>query len=151
MPADSSVPETRMGRPPKLTCDEETLKAIEGLARIQCTMVEAAAVLHVHRDTFSDFLRANEKAMQAWEDGRESGKASLRRNQWKMSETNPTMAIWLGKQWLDQTDKSYQEIAGKDGEPIQQEVSFSADAFTRTIAGLAARSGEDGEAGGSGA
>lgn len=106
MPADGSVPETRMGRPPKLHDDEETLKTIEGLARIQCTQREAAAVLRVHPDTFGDFLRSHEKARQAWEDGLQSGKASLRRNQWKMSESNPTMAIWLGKQWLDQTDKS---------------------------------------------
>ena len=32
------------------------------------------------------------------------GKTSLRRNQWRLAETNPTMAIWLGKQYLNQTD-----------------------------------------------
>lgn len=99
-----SVNGNRMGRPPKLICDDETCKQIEGLARIQCTMKEAGAVLGVHQDTFSDFLHANEKAMQAWEFGQETGKASLRRNQAKMAETNPTMAIWLGKQMLGQKD-----------------------------------------------
>ncbi|MBQ0061347.1 MAG: hypothetical protein KBT15_06205 [Bacteroidales bacterium] len=29
---------------------------------------------------------------------------SLRRSQMKMAETNPTMAIWLGKQYLGQKD-----------------------------------------------
>jgi hypothetical protein len=33
------------------------------------------------------------------------GKMSLRRRQFQMAETNPTMAIWLGKQYLGQTDK----------------------------------------------
>ena len=30
---------------------------------------------------------------------------SIRRKQYNMSETNVTMAIWLGKQYLGQTDK----------------------------------------------
>lgn len=33
------------------------------------------------------------------------GKVSLRRNQLELSKTNATMAIWLGKNWLGQTDK----------------------------------------------
>jgi len=45
---------------------------------------------------------------------KEGGKASLRRKQWKLVEDgNPTMCIWLGKQYLKQTEK--QEITGKDG------------------------------------
>lgn len=69
-------------------------------------MKEAGAVLGVHQDTLSAFLHLHKKAMEAWEFGKETGKASLRRNQYKMAETNPTMAIWLGKQMLDQSDKS---------------------------------------------
>jgi precorrin-4 methylase len=40
---------------------------------------------------------------------RKSGRASLRRKQWQMADNNPTMAIWLGKQYLNQTDKSVVE------------------------------------------
>lgn len=96
------------GRPigaTKLKMSDEIVKQIEGLARIQCTMKEAGAVLGVNETTYSRFLQAHEKALEAWEHGKETGKASLRRNQYKMSETNPTMAIWLGKQMLDQRDK----------------------------------------------
>lgn len=96
------------GRPigsSKLQPTDETIKQIEGLARIQCTQREAGAVLGVCERTFADFLRAHKKALDAWELGKETGKASLRRNQYKMAESNPTMAIWLGKQMLDQTDK----------------------------------------------
>jgi len=111
MSADGNDVPSVMGRPPKLTETEEILKQIEGLARIQCTQREAAAVLGVHRNTFSAFLDTSEKARQAWEDGLETGKASLRRLQFKAAENgNPTMAIWLGKQWLDQKDKSETDV-----------------------------------------
>lgn len=97
----------KTGRPNKLVVSEELLKQIEGLARIQCTQREAAAVLRVDRDTFGGFLRTNEKARQAWDEGLEAGKASLRRLQFKNAENgNATMQIWLGKQWIDQKDKT---------------------------------------------
>lgn len=106
MAADGETPNVPLGRPPKLVESDELLKQIEGLGRIQCTQREAAAVLRVHADTFRAFLHSNEKAMVAWENGLENGKASLRRHQYKMAETNPTMAIWLGKQWLGQKDRT---------------------------------------------
>lgn len=118
----------KAGRPrgsTKLQPTEETLRQINGLARIQCTQKEAAAVLGVHVDTYSDFLRAHEKAREAWEDGFETGKASLRRYQFETAKSNPTMQIWLGKQILDQTDKSYQEIAGKDGTQLIPSINVS--------------------------
>ena len=93
------------GRPTILQPTEDTFKQINGLARIQCTQREAAAVLGVHRDTFTKFLNTHEKAMEAWEDGGETGKASLRRMQFKNADSgNATMQIWLGKQWLGQRD-----------------------------------------------
>jgi len=97
----------KTGRPPKLVVTDELLTQIQGLARIQCTQREAAAVLRVDRDTFGVFLRSHEKAREAWETGLESGKASLRRLQFKNAENgNATMQIWLGKQWIDQKDKT---------------------------------------------
>ena len=110
MPHDGktpNVPDTpALGRPPKLVESEELIKQIEGLGRIQCTQREAAAVLRVHRDTFAAFLGTHEKAQEAWDNGQEQGKASLRRLQYKSAENgNPTMQIWLGKQWLEQKDK----------------------------------------------
>jgi len=101
-------PKAKTGRPigaTKLKISDEIIKQIEGLARIQCTMKEAGAVLGVNEVTFSRFLQAHQKAMDAWQHGKETGKASLRRNQFKMAEHNPTMAIWLGKQCLGQKDQ----------------------------------------------
>jgi hypothetical protein len=107
------------GRPPKLKPDDETLKQINGLARIQCTQREAAAVLGVHRQTFSDFLNTYKKAMEAWEDGQDQGRASIRRMQYKAAESgNVTMQIWLGKQMLDQRDRTAIQHSGDQDNPV---------------------------------
>jgi hypothetical protein len=96
-----------MGRPRKLVDDDATIKALDGLARIQCTTAEGAAFFRVHRDTFEDFLRSHKRASEAWESGKQDGLCSLRRKQFEMaSGGNATMAIWLGKQYLGQKDKT---------------------------------------------
>jgi hypothetical protein len=69
------------------------------LANIGCTMNEIAAVCDCSVDIlerrFADVIKK----------GRETGKASLRRQQWKKAcEGNVTMQIWLGKQLLGQRD-----------------------------------------------
>jgi hypothetical protein len=39
---------------------------------------------------------------------------SLRRMQWQAAENgNPTMLVWLGKQYLNQKDKAEQTISGE--------------------------------------
>ncbi|MPZ59208.1 MAG: hypothetical protein GEU91_22545 [Rhizobiales bacterium] len=102
------------GRKPSLTCDEKTLKTIEGLAKIQCTQAEAAAVLGCHRETFINFLNANPEARARWDNGLEAGKASVRRNLFKLSETNTAAAIWLSKQYLGMREptQSHQHAVG---------------------------------------
>jgi hypothetical protein len=97
---------------PPLISDDKTLNIIEGLARIQCTQREAAGVLGVSRDTLHNFFMANPDARERWNNGLEGGKASIRRNQFKLCETNATMAIWLGKQYLGQRDQNAVEMSG---------------------------------------
>jgi AraC-like DNA-binding protein len=65
-------------------------------------MAEMAAVLNCSPDTLQRRFAA------VIEKGRERGKSSLKRAQWKkaVDEGNPTMLIWLGKQHLGQTDKT---------------------------------------------
>ena len=97
------------GRPKSLTADEDTLKIIKGLGNIQATTKECAAVLGVSEPTWITFkkIEAVDKALR---DGSGEGLASLRRRQFKAAnEGNATMLIWLGKQYLGQSDK--QEIA----------------------------------------
>jgi hypothetical protein len=50
--------------------------------------------------------RKNPAFVETIERGRAKGKISLRRSQLKMvDQGNPAMAIWLGKQYLGQTDE----------------------------------------------
>lgn len=96
---DGEETERGPGRPP-LDLDKTQL---EMLAKLQCTYEEIAAVMGCSVRTLErNFVALIEK-------GREDGKASLRRMQFKKAlEGNPTMLIWLGKQHLNQADQ--QEI-----------------------------------------
>lgn len=89
------------GGRPKFNIDYETA---ETMATFMCTIEEIAAELGCSHDTLS----RDEKFCVVYKKGIEKAKASLRAKQFKLAEINPTMSIWLGKQYLQQTDK--QEI-----------------------------------------
>jgi len=80
---------------------------VEKLAGIQCTQQEIASFLGCSVDT----LQRDETFCGIYKKGMESGKMSLRRTQFRLAEKNPTMAIWLGKQYLNQRDR--QEIVAE--------------------------------------
>lgn len=92
------------GRPKK----EIDYEAVEKLANIQCTQEEIASFLGISTRT----LQRDEQFMELFNRGRENGKMSLRRIQWKHAEKSATMAIWLGKQYLGQKDNI--EVANTD-------------------------------------
>lgn len=106
------------GRPPKMDTSPQTLQQLAGLGSIQATKPEVAAVFNVTMPTLRIYFNANPEALAAYENGKGIGKMSLRRRQWKMAEKNPTMAIWLGKNWLDQSDRAKHEHTGKNGGPL---------------------------------
>lgn len=78
----------------------------ESLCYIQCTEEEICSVLDVCTDTLDSWCQ-NTYGMHfsdIFKIKRKGGRASLRRNQWKLAEKNATMAIFLGKQYLGQKD-----------------------------------------------
>ncbi len=90
---------------PRLVIDKDLL---EQLAKIQCTMEEIAAVLGCSVDTlernFADVIKK----------GKDAGKASLRRLQWKGAQDGkPAMLIWLGKQVLAQKETVVTQLTGE--------------------------------------
>ena len=93
----------KMGRP-KIEID---IDQFEKLCNIQCTKEEIASWFNCSEDTIENFCKKEYKDTFSAVFKRNSGKGkvSLRRNQFKLSETNVTMAIFLGKQYLGQTDK----------------------------------------------
>lgn len=84
------------GRPKK----EIDYVTVEKLANIQCTQEEIASFLGISSRT----LLRDEKFKELFNRGRENGKMSLRRIQWKHAEKSASMAIFLGKQYLGQKD-----------------------------------------------
>lgn len=85
-----------MARPRK-QIDTEKLKQ---LASLGLSSAEMAAVLDCSIDTLE------RRHMKAMETGRQMRNASLKRKQYeKAMAGNPTMLIWLGKQYLGQRDK----------------------------------------------
>ena len=91
-----------MGRPQR----EINWTLFEDLCSLQCTQSEIASVLHFHIDTIRD--RAAEHYSDTYSNiykrFSEGGKSSLRRLQFNLAKKNTAMAIWLGKQWLDQKE-----------------------------------------------
>lgn len=95
-----------MGRP-KIQIDYE---AVKKLANIQCTQDEIAGFLGISTRTF----QRDEKCMELYNQGRENGKISLRRMQWRHAEKSASMAIFLGKQYLGQRDVVEEKNEGID-------------------------------------
>ena len=88
----------KMGRPPKIIDYE----LVEKLAQIQCTQEEISQILDISSRT----LQKDEEFLRIHKKGIESGRMSLRRYQWESAKKgNVTMQIWLGKQYLGQSDK----------------------------------------------
>lgn len=84
------------GRPKKVI-DYQT---VEKLASIQCTQEEIANFLDLSVRT----LQRDEEFCRLYKKGQDNGKMSLRRIQFKHAEKSPSMAIFLGKQYLGQKD-----------------------------------------------
>ena len=96
----------KVGRP-KI---ELNLGELERLSRLNCTMPEISAYFDIPLRTLEDKFTNEPDVRKAIEKGRATGMLSLRRKQIQIMEdtNNSTMAIWLGKQMLGQTDR--QEI-----------------------------------------
>jgi hypothetical protein len=82
----------------------------EKLANIMCTQEEIATMFDCDVRT----LQRDEEFCRVFKKGKENGKMSLRRNQWKLSEKNTAMAIWLGKQYLGQRDTNNADVSNEE-------------------------------------
>ena len=88
---------------PKIKIDYETVKK---LASIMCTEKEIASFLGCNERT----LQRDEEFCRIFKEGKETGKMSLRRMQWKLAEKSYAMAIFLGKNYLGQRDNFPDEV-----------------------------------------
>ena len=102
------------GRPSKLPLINQ--EHFEGMCRIQCTKDEICGILDIDEGTLTKWCKEtyNLGFSDIYKKKSSTGKMSLRRQQFKSAENgNVTMQIWLGKQYLGQTDKIEQKQEDK--------------------------------------
>ena len=145
------------GRPKKPV----DLELVAKLSRIQCTVEEIASCLNVSASK----LHHDEQFLQVYEKGRDEGRKALRRLQFEaaMGEEprpllddngkvmldqkdrpvftggrppNIVMQIWLGKQWLKQTDRMETDVTTKGERINQQTIRLTPGILSRSIAVL---------------
>lgn len=91
-------------------------RQFEQLCRMQCTQKEICSFFETTDKTLTAWCKRTYKKSfsEVYKEKKEGGKISLRHAQWQMAQTNPTMAIWLGKQHLGQSDHQVVAIDNKD-------------------------------------
>ena len=93
----------KRGRP-KLDIDSDK---VEMLASLGCSTVEIAKLHNCDEHTI------RKRFKEELERGRESMKIKLRQLQWKQAENgNTSLLIFLGKQYLGQSDRNELELVG---------------------------------------
>jgi len=110
--------EANMARP-RIEIDKSQF---EKLCSIQCTQEEIAGFFNCSPDTIERWCKREYKEgfAEIYSKKRGVGKISLRRSQFRMAETNPTMAIWLGKQYLGQREPQQEIQLSHDDETIRE-------------------------------
>lgn len=91
-----------MARPRK----EIDQKQFENLCGLQCTLEEICSWFGCCSDTLESWCKRTYKRgfSEVFREKRGLGKISLRRSQWRLAEKSATMAIWLGRNYLGQSD-----------------------------------------------
>ena len=101
-----------MARPLK----EIDKKQFENLCGLQCTKEEICAFFELTDKTLENWCKRtyNKGFSEVFREKRGIGKISLRRAQFELAKKNATMAIWLGKQFLNQRDQVQVEIKNEN-------------------------------------
>ncbi|MCP4493085.1 MAG: hypothetical protein GY820_38170 [Gammaproteobacteria bacterium] len=110
------------GRPRKVI----DYKLLDNLCSILCTGEEIASILGVHFDSLDRILKRDKKIgfTDYYKNKSAQGKTSLRRAQFKIAiKGNPTMLIWMGKQYLGQKDNDHRDLGSEA--PVPMKISFN--------------------------
>lgn len=115
------------GRPRK----EIDQKQFENLCGLQCTKDEICAWFDVTDKTLDAWCKRTyrENFSVVFQKKRGKGKISLRRSQWRLATEmlNPTMLVWLGKQYLGQKDVPEESIDTEDADAFFEAAGLNAD------------------------
>ena len=104
----------KVGRP-KTEIDKATF---EKLCSIQCTLEEIAGFFDCCDDTINNWCKEtyNDNFSGVYKTKSAKGRISLRRSQFALAEKNPSLSIWLGKQYLGQREIIENNITAGDAE-----------------------------------
>mgnify|MGYP001564338475 CR=1 FL=1 len=92
-------------------CTPLNVENIEMMAQMMFSVSEMSAMCHCK----TRHIREDPELMEAVERGQGKARAALRRRQWtEAMNGQPTMLIWLGKQYLDQKDKTIESVDEND-------------------------------------
>lgn len=108
---------TNKGGRPRKEISQDTFEA---LCEIQCTLSEIAGVLRASEDTVERWCERTYELgfAECFKKFSAGGKTSLRRHQFELARKgNATMLIWLGKQYLGQSDKPSIDEPDEDIDP----------------------------------
>lgn len=88
-------------------------ESFESLCALQCTLAEISGFFGCSADTIERWCKRTYKMNFAdiFAQKRTPGQISLRRSQFRLAEKNASMGIWLGKQYLGQSDKASEREA----------------------------------------
>ena len=114
---------SKMGRP-RIEIDENQFKK---LCEYMCTLEEIAGIFNCSEDTIERWCKRtfDMTFADAYKKYSAEGRMSLRRKQFALAETSAAMAIFLGKNYLGQTDK------------VESKVDFESDGFIEALKGQA--------------
>ena len=95
-------------------------KDFEQLCALQCTKKEIIGFFECSNTAIDTFCKEyyNKPFSEVYEEKRQKGLIGLRRNQLKLSERSSQMAIFLGKNWLNQCDKTTIETNNMSENPL---------------------------------
>ena len=121
------MPKKPTGRPngrPRIEIDENQFNK---LCELQCTEEEIAGFFECSVDTLNNWCKRtfgctfSEKYRQK----ATRGKIALRRLQLQHAQKSPSMAIFLGKQWLGQRDREVQDVLRSGQTKFQRHIHAS--------------------------
>jgi hypothetical protein len=112
-------------------------KAFEKLCGLQCTLLEICSFFDVTDKTLNTWCRKTYKMTfsEIFKLKRGKGLISLRRAQFQLAEKNASMAIFLGKNYLGQTDTP----------PVENNVNIIGDGLIKALKETTNEVWKDGE------
>lgn len=93
---------------PKRIFSKKDFEDLEKLCMLQCTQEEICCWFDIDDKTLTEIIKKKYKVSfsELFKQKRGKGKVSLRRKQMEIALAgNVSMLIWLGKQYLEQTEK----------------------------------------------